>query len=54
VEAGFATVVGTDRNLILMAMNQALQEKKTLPFASPFGDGSAAQKIVEIIKENFA
>ncbi|MGD6807746.1 MAG: non-hydrolyzing UDP-N-acetylglucosamine 2-epimerase [Candidatus Bathyarchaeia archaeon] len=54
VEAGFAEVVGTDKNRILTAMNEAITEKKALPHISPFGDGHAAQRIVEIIKKNFA
>jgi UDP-N-acetylglucosamine 2-epimerase (non-hydrolysing) len=53
VEAGFATVVGTDKNRILEAMNQAVSKQEVLPSISPFGDGTAAQKIVQIIKENF-
>lgn len=52
VEAGFATVVGTDSGRILSAMNEALMSEKELPAASPFGDGSAAQKTVKIVKEN--
>jgi UDP-N-acetylglucosamine 2-epimerase (non-hydrolysing) len=54
VEAGFATVVGTDKNKILNAMNQVLSRKEALQSESPFGDGDAAQKTVEIIKENFS
>jgi UDP-N-acetylglucosamine 2-epimerase (non-hydrolysing) len=54
VEAGFATVVGTDKNPILAAMNQVITEKGVLPFVSPFGDGKAAQRTIEIIKKNFA
>jgi UDP-N-acetylglucosamine 2-epimerase (non-hydrolysing) len=53
VEAGFATVVGTDRKQILCAMNEALNEKDALPYVSPFGDGHAAERTVEIIKRSF-
>ncbi|MCW4000430.1 MAG: UDP-N-acetylglucosamine 2-epimerase (non-hydrolyzing) [Candidatus Bathyarchaeota archaeon] len=52
-EAGFARVVGTDKNRILAAMNEALASETPLPSASPFGGGHAAQRTVEIIKENF-
>jgi UDP-N-acetylglucosamine 2-epimerase (non-hydrolysing) len=52
VEAGFAKVVGTDKNCILAALNEALTAETALPMASPFGDGAAAQKTVAIIKEN--
>jgi UDP-N-acetylglucosamine 2-epimerase (non-hydrolysing) len=54
VEAGFAKVVGTDKNNILAAMNEAVENKETLPSVSPFGDGTAALKTVDVIKKNFA
>jgi UDP-N-acetylglucosamine 2-epimerase (non-hydrolysing) len=53
VEAGFAKVVGTDSKKILTEMKEAIEEKEVLPYVSPFGDGLAAQRIVEIIKKNF-
>ena len=53
VEAGFAKVVGTDKNKILAAMKEAVEKEAELPSASPFGDGTAAEKTVEIIKKNF-
>lgn len=54
VEAGFAKVVGTDKNVILEAMKEAISKEEKLPSTSPFGDGTAAQKTVEIIKKSFA
>jgi UDP-N-acetylglucosamine 2-epimerase (non-hydrolysing) len=51
VEAGFAKVVGTEKQQILTAIKAALDRKKQLPEKSPFGDGNAAQKTVEIIKK---
>lgn len=51
VEAGFAKVVGTDKQEILAAVGTALAKRKELPLRSPFGDGKAAEKIVEIIQE---
>jgi len=54
VEAGFAKVVGTDQNNILAAMNEAIEQNDDLPSVSPFGDGTAAKKTVEIIKKSFA
>jgi UDP-N-acetylglucosamine 2-epimerase (non-hydrolysing) len=54
VEAGFAKVVGTDKKQILAAMHEAVEEKAALPTSSPFGDGTAAQKIIEIIKKSFS
>ncbi len=54
VEAGFAKVVGTSNKEILAALNEAVAHEVELPCASPFGDGTAAQKIVEIVKESLA
>ena len=53
VEAGFATVAGTGKQEILTGIKIAL-EKKQLPKKSPFGDGHAAERIVEIIENEFA
>jgi UDP-N-acetylglucosamine 2-epimerase (non-hydrolysing) len=53
-EAGFATIVGTDSQKILGAIQKAVGKEVELPFASPFGDGTAAQQTVDIIKKNFA
>jgi UDP-N-acetylglucosamine 2-epimerase (non-hydrolysing) len=53
VETGFAKIVGTDKKKILSGINAALAERKELPTTSPFGDGSAAEKIVKIIREDF-
>ena len=44
VEAGFAKVVGTDKNTILAALKEALEKQKELPHPSPFGDGTTAKK----------
>jgi UDP-N-acetylglucosamine 2-epimerase (non-hydrolysing) len=52
-DSGFAKVVGTDGARILSAMKDATKGNVELPFASPFGDGTAAQKTVEIIKKSF-
>jgi len=54
VEAGFAKVVGTDWKNVLAAMKEAVKNEVDLPYASPFGDGTAAQKTVDIIKKSFA
>ena len=54
VEAGFAKVVGTEKQKIVAGIESALAQRKELPTISPFGDGSTAEKIVEIIqKETF-
>jgi len=54
VEAGFAKVVGTDGKNILAAMEEAVKNEVELPYVSPFGDGTAAQKTVEVLKKSFA
>ena len=54
VEAGFAKVVGTDAKAILTAMEEALKKETELPSISPFGEGAAAEKIVEILKKGLA
>ena len=53
VEAGFAKIVGTDKNKILAAIHELIGKEEKLPFVSPFGDGTAALKMVEIIRKNF-
>ena len=54
VEAGFAKIVGTDKNNILAAMRDAVEKEEKFPYVSPFGDGTAAVKTVEVIKKDFA
>ena len=54
VEAGFAKVVGTNGKNILAAIEKTVKNEVELPCASPFGDGTAAQKTVDILKKNFA
>ncbi len=54
VETGFATVVGTDKNQILFALKEVLEEKMFLPSISPFCNGAAAEKTVLIIKKELA
>ena len=49
VAAGFARVVGVEKRKILEGMEKGLSEKGRLPKASPYGDGTAAKKIVEIL-----
>ena len=51
VEAGFAKVVGVKKENILDAMEQTLNKEKKTPRISPYGEGAAAKKIVEILNE---
>ncbi|MBT0158821.1 UDP-N-acetylglucosamine 2-epimerase (non-hydrolyzing) [Candidatus Bathyarchaeota archaeon A05DMB-2] len=53
VEAGFAKVVGTEKQKILKGIEEVLVQRKELSATSPFGDGNAAEKIVEIIQKEF-
>jgi UDP-N-acetylglucosamine 2-epimerase (non-hydrolysing) len=52
VDAGFAKMVGTDKNRILAAIKEALGKDEELPIVSPYGDGTAARKTVKIIKKD--
>jgi UDP-N-acetylglucosamine 2-epimerase (non-hydrolysing) len=49
VEAGFAEVVGTEKQSILAAMEEMLNGKRRLMKTSPFGDGAASKKIVNVL-----
>lgn len=51
VEAGFAKVVGVEKDKILSATGEALSTKAALPAKSPFGDGDAGEKIARIAIE---
>jgi len=52
VEAGFAKVVGVEKEKLLAAMEHILHEKRELPKVSPYGDGAAAKRIVKILEQN--
>jgi UDP-N-acetylglucosamine 2-epimerase (non-hydrolysing) len=54
VEAGFAKIVGTNRENILAAIHEAVENEEKLPSMSPFGDGTSAAKTVDVIKKDFA
>jgi len=49
VEAGFVKVVGVKKAGILAAIEQVLERKSRLPVVSPYGDGTAARKIVKVV-----
>jgi UDP-N-acetylglucosamine 2-epimerase (non-hydrolysing) len=49
VEAGFAKVVGTEKQNILAAIKNTFNEKRRLTKTSPFGDGSASKNIVNVL-----
>ncbi|MHA1722238.1 MAG: non-hydrolyzing UDP-N-acetylglucosamine 2-epimerase [Candidatus Baldrarchaeia archaeon] len=51
VKGGFAKVVGTKRNIIIGEIQKILDNPPKLPKQSPFGDGKAAQHIIEIVSE---
>jgi len=54
VKAGFAEVVGVEKQKILEAIERTLEQRKKLPEKSPYGDGKAAEKIIRIIEEELA
>jgi UDP-N-acetylglucosamine 2-epimerase (non-hydrolysing) len=45
---GFARVVGTNPVVVLAELEKILSENPKLPEQSPFGDGKAAVRIVDI------
>ena len=53
VETGFAKIVGTEKRGILTAIEAITNNQEKLPEKSPFGDGDAAEKIVETIQQEF-
>lgn len=48
VDSGFADIVGNDPDRILAAMREELASPRKLPSVSPFGDGRAGERIVDI------
>jgi UDP-N-acetylglucosamine 2-epimerase (non-hydrolysing) len=54
VEAGFAKVAGLEKNEILASIEKTLSERGELPKKSPFGDGTASKKIVQILAQELA
>lgn len=49
IEVGAATLVGTDRIRILEAARSALRDGRKGPACNPYGDGSAGERIADII-----
>jgi UDP-N-acetylglucosamine 2-epimerase (non-hydrolysing) len=52
VEAGFAKLVGVESGEVLKSIDEALNENKPLPDTSPFGDGSAAERIAHVVERS--
>jgi UDP-N-acetylglucosamine 2-epimerase (non-hydrolysing) len=51
VDAGFAKIVGVGKEAILKAAREIWDHAPELPYASPFGDGKAAERITNAIVE---
>jgi len=51
VEAGFAKIVGVEKESILKALDEALRSETALPERSPFGDGTSGKRIANLIIE---
>jgi len=51
VAAGFAKLVQLEKHSILTAIEQTLNDKSKLPRVSPYGNGKAAQEIVNIVAQ---
>jgi len=54
VKAGFAKVVGVEKRNIVKAMKETLNRNERLPDISPYGDGTAAEKISRIIRKELS
>lgn len=56
VEAGGAKLVGSDEELIFREVNKLIEDKdyyqRMVNIKNPFGDGTAAEKIIEILKKS--
>jgi UDP-N-acetylglucosamine 2-epimerase (non-hydrolysing) len=52
VKAGFAEVVGTEKEAILEAMKRTQMNNKKLQKMSPYGDGKAGERISTIVVEH--
>jgi UDP-N-acetylglucosamine 2-epimerase (non-hydrolysing) len=50
VSSGFARVIGVKKSNILEVLKRYLDDPPTLPVSSPFGDGRASEKIINVIK----
>jgi UDP-N-acetylglucosamine 2-epimerase (non-hydrolysing) len=50
VEAGFARVVGTGSRKILSNIEEAMLRNSNFPIQSPYGNGCAAEEIVEVLR----
>jgi UDP-N-acetylglucosamine 2-epimerase (non-hydrolysing) len=57
IDAGYGTLVGTDRELIVAETGRLLTDpvayRQMISGENPFGDGFAAERIVEILAERF-
>ncbi|RLE45339.1 MAG: UDP-N-acetylglucosamine 2-epimerase (non-hydrolyzing), partial [Candidatus Methanomethylicota archaeon] len=51
VEAGFAKVVGVEKRRVLKAIHDVVEKPPKLPEYSPFGDGFAARRVVDIVAD---
>lgn len=54
VKAGFAKVVGVEERNIIKAMKETLNRNEKLPDISPYGDGTAAEKILRIVRKELS
>jgi len=51
VEAGFAKVIGVKKANIVAMIEKTMNERIELPDQSPYGDGTAAKKIVKVLMQ---
>jgi len=50
MSTGFAKVVSLNPNVVLAELEKALSAGDDLPTVSPFGDGRASERIVDVVK----
>ena len=53
VDAGFAEIIGTEKEKITLLINKTLENPKLLSHKTPFGNGTASQKILKILRNTF-
>lgn len=53
IEAGFAKLVGADKEKIIKEASEILENNIRINAKNPYGDGKSSEKIAQIIKEFF-
>jgi UDP-N-acetylglucosamine 2-epimerase (non-hydrolysing) len=51
IKKGFTKMVGVDKDIILQSIKEELNSSNPLSHKTPFGDGNAGRRIVDIIEQ---